>query len=338
VKIHYGRGTLFSVGIAIALYLSITGWKMLAPGHPTIKKNKAAVESIPACNPDQSPQAKAEREAAEAKVLEEIQKNAPVNMAAIPAGEFQMGSVESEEHSEETPRHKVYLDGYYIGKYEVTAAQYKDFANATSRQMREQPGWSTDRHPVVNVNWEDASAYCKWAGGRLPTEAEWEKAARGGAPQAYSFAYSFGNDASKLGEYAWYDNNSNSQAHPVGEKKPNQYGLHDMNGNVWEWVSDWYDGDYYTNSPAKNPNGPDSGGFRCIRGGSWPRGGSSLRAAFRGRTIPSDASDHIGFRCASSLIRAVFITTSTAETEAAQTQSASDWMQRDDLPPVNQTR
>lgn len=230
----------------------------------------------------------AQREAPEAKARYQARIN---NMVLIPAGEFQMGSLEGER--DEYPRHMVYLDAYYIDKHEVTVGQYKDFAKDAGRAMREQESWSTDRHPIVNVDWHDADAYCKWAGGRLPTEAEWEKAARGGTNTTYSFA----DDKSKLGEYAWYSGNSNRQAHPVGQKKANQYGLYDMHGNVWEWVSDWYYEDYYRNSPEKNPQGPDSGSLRGLRGGAWLHG--NLRAAARYWNFPDyDPTDHYnGFRC-----------------------------------------
>ena len=232
--------------------------------------------------------------AAEAKIAEERFSAICKTKSLIPAGEFQMGFPEGEGESREYLRHKVYLDAYYIDKYEVTVAQYKDFAKATGRQMPAQELWSTDHHPVVNINWNDADAYCKWAGSRLPTEAEWEKAARGGI----NTKYGFGDDVSKLDEYAWYFANSNSGAHPVGQKKPNQYGLYDMHGNVWEWVADWYDASYYNVSPEKNPKGPDSGAFRVLRGGSWSNLYIYLRAAGRFRDAPDLASFDVGFRCA----------------------------------------
>ncbi len=214
-------------------------------------------------------------------------------VALIPAGEFQMGAPDGEGESGENPRHKVRIDAYYIDKYEVTAGQYEKFAKTTGRAARERGSLNTDRQPAVNVNWYDAAAYCKWAGGRLPTEAEWEKAARGKT----NTKYNFGVTERMIDKYAWYDGNSNNQPHPVGQKKPNQYGLYDMHGNVWEWVADWYDESYYKKSPKNNPKGPDSGLLRGLRGGSWSNFPADLRAALRSRDNPGSRSLNYGFRC-----------------------------------------
>ncbi len=224
----------------------------------------------------------------EARKLERIK-----GMVLVPAGAFFMGSPEGKGRMVERPRHEVYLDAYYIDKHKVTAAQYKDFAKAAGWVMPEQESWGTDQHPVINVDWNEAAAYCNWAGGRLPTEAEWEKAARGGTDTDYSF----GDDESKLGEYAWYGKTSNRQSHPVGQKKPNPYGLYDMHGNAWEWVSDWYDMNYYKISPGENPKGPDSGSHRCLRGGAWNLVHSYLRSANRYRNYPGLRYNCNGFRC-----------------------------------------
>ena len=121
-------------------------------------------------------------------------------------------------------------------------------------------GWAKDAMPIMNVGWDDATAFCGWAGGSLPTEAEWEYAARGGSTEAR-----YGN----LDEIAWYNKNSGEGTHEVALKRANGFGLFDMLGNVWEWVNDWYGGNYYSASPERDPQGPDRGGDRVLRGGSW---------------------------------------------------------------------
>jgi formylglycine-generating enzyme required for sulfatase activity len=212
-------------------------------------------------------------------------------MVLIPAGEFIMGSDSGE--SDEKPSHKVYLDAYYIDKYEVTFDQYDKFCEATGRTKPFDSGWGRGNMPVINVSWNDAVACAKWAGKRLPTEAEWEKAARAGS----NTKYCFGDSESELGDYAWYDSNSGSKTHSVGQKKPNQWGIYDMHGNVWEWCSDWYDDGYYSNSPYKNPRGPDSGQTRVLCGGSCANSTNGCRSAFRNRGESVDRQSIRGFRC-----------------------------------------
>jgi len=214
-------------------------------------------------------------------------------MVLIPAGEFLMGDPEGIGDNVEHMQHKVYLDDFYIDKYEVALGQYKTFAKATGRELPKQPVWSTDLHPVVNVTWQDANDYCEWFGGRLPTEAEWEKAVRGGTTAKWSF----GDDESKLGEYAWCQDNSGDKTHPVGQKKPNQYGVYDLHGNVWEWCSDWYVEDYYKNSLAKNPKGPSTGRNRVLRGGSWNNEVDDTRSGSRAGVKPVVHGFNLGFRC-----------------------------------------
>jgi formylglycine-generating enzyme required for sulfatase activity len=213
----------------------------------------------------------------------------------IPPGTFQMGCSpgDNECDANERPAHPVTISkGFWIGQTEVTVGAYKRFASQTARQMPGAPdfnsGWANDAMPIVNVSWHDAHAYCAWAGGRLPTEAEWEYAARGGSTQAR-----YGN----LDGIAWHDKNSEGQTRGVAQKRPNRFGLFDVLGNVWEWVSDWYGAHYYPNSPATDPQGPAGGGERVLRGGSWNNVPWVLRASYRGRTYPDDASDYIGVRC-----------------------------------------
>lgn len=153
-------------------------------------------------------------------------------------------------------------------------------------------GWQ-DNHPIVKVSWNDAAAYANHYGKRLPTEAEWEKACRAGSTTKYCF----GNNEKNLGDYAWYFVNSNKQIHPVGTKKPNVFGIYDMHGTVWEWCSDWYNEDYYKNSPADNPKGPASGPGRVLRGGGWYSSVGYCRSAFRNWDPPSFECVNYGFRC-----------------------------------------
>jgi len=236
-------------------------------------------------------EAKKQDEQGEAKKQEESNKNKLVRisyelMVYIPAGEFVMGS--DTGNSDEKPVRKVYLDAYYIDKYEVTFEQYDRFCEATNRKKPDDSGWGRGKRPAINVNWDDAVAYCAWAGKRLPTEAEWEKACREVSTGQYLF----------LGEYAWYGGNSGRITSPVGTKKPNYWGIYDMHGNVWEWCSDWYGKNYYKKSPYQNPKGPDSGIYRVQRGGSWNDNGDLCRSEGRGMSNFDYGCDTVGFRCA----------------------------------------
>jgi formylglycine-generating enzyme required for sulfatase activity len=217
--------------------------------------------------------------------------------AWIPAGTFMMGCSPGDTQcdDDEKPAHQVTIArGFWIGQTPVTAGAYKRFAGATGRQMPEAPdfntGWANENMPIVDVTWDDAQAYCAWMGGRLPTEAQWEYAARGGSTEAR-----YGN----LDEIAWYDQNSGKQTHDVAQKRANGFGLYDMLGNVWEWVSDWFDQSYYQNSPSQDPTGPASGQTRVVRGGSWfylvPR---NVRVSDRVNYLPGYRfNDGLGFRC-----------------------------------------
>lgn len=259
----------------------------------------------------------------------EITSKDGASMVLIPAEEFLMGSPQSEGRADEQPQHKVFLDAYYIDKYEVTNEQFKKFVDATGYVTEAEKGdggyvlvrngWSKNKNaswkdplgngqgisskmncPVVQVSWSDATAYANYYGKRLPTEAEWEKAARAGSTTKYCF----GDDPSLLGDYAWYSTNSNRQTHPVGTKKPNAFGLYDMHGNVGEWCSDWDDANYYSSSPTNNPKGPASGQLRVLRGGSsldYINAAAGCRSAIRGNGCnPTFKLDYVGFRCASS--------------------------------------
>lgn len=224
-------------------------------------------------------------------------------MVIIPAGEFQMGN--SYGDFDEQPEHTLYLDEFYMDIYEVTNALYKKFIDATGHKSPRY--WSNSEYnapdqPVVGVTWEDAKAYCKWAGKRLPTESEWEKAARGGL---VGKNYPWGNDIDDPAIGIRNDQNvfssagmPSSGAIIVGDFAPNNYGLYDMAGNAWEWCVDWYGEDYYAKSPGRNPTGPGSGENRVTRGGSWPGHISSpLSVSYRYSYNPEQTSDLIGFRC-----------------------------------------
>ncbi len=212
-------------------------------------------------------------------------------MVFIKGGTFQMGG---NKYSDEKPIHRVRVSDFYIGKYEVTFAQYDAFCEATNRKKPDDEGWGRGSRPVINVNWNDAVAYCKWLSQktgyeyRLPTEAEWEYAAGGGNTHQ---EWAGTNSSSSLGSFAWYGTNNNGKTHPVGGKQPNKLGLYDMSGNVWEWCSD-----YYINSPSSNPQGLKSGSFRVYRGGSWHDFATYCRVAFRFSSTPTFRDGVLGFR------------------------------------------
>jgi len=220
-------------------------------------------------------------------------------MVWVPAGEFLMGSTDAdnEADTDEKPQHKVYLDGYWIYKTEVTVAQYRKFCQATGRQMPPEPEWKwQDTHPIVNVTWDDAAAYAQWAGAALPTEAQWEKAARGPDGRLYPWGNDW--DGAKCVNSA--RGNAPGGTKPVGGMPAgaSPYGCLDMAGNVWEWCADWYDGSYYKNTPSGNPTGPATGTARVVRGGSWGNTISDFfRAAGRYRPTPEGRNDYLGFRC-----------------------------------------
>lgn len=214
-------------------------------------------------------------------------------MALIPAGSFFMGSSASGGDPDERPRHKVYLDAFYIDKYPVTLSRFLDFCRASDRTLPRQLA-SFANLPVVNVTWDEAKDFCEWNGRRLPTEAEWEKAARGGTDAAYSF----GDDAKLLGKFAWYSGNSRSGPHAVGLKLPNRYGLYDAEGNVQEWVFDAYDADFYKRGKPSNPVNETGLRTRVTRGSA-----DNLPAEFHkpARRFGFDQSTRLvnmGFRCA----------------------------------------
>lgn len=232
----------------------------------------------------------------------DLSNNPPPDMVLIPGGEFLMGDDEEEDNS---PIHKVYVDSFYMDKYEVTNAQYFKFCKQTGRSLPEfwgmkefHSGLDFPKHPVVFINWRHAEAYAKWAGKRLPTEAEWEYAARAGLvgkdfPNGDYLDSTMANFFSK--------ERVPKGTVPVGSYPPNGYGLYDMAGNVGEWVLDYYDKNYYKNSAYKNPSGPKKGKFVVIRGGGWHSGITCVRVHYRNCLKKGWIDFNLGFRCVKDL-------------------------------------
>jgi sulfatase modifying factor 1 len=282
----------------------LRGWKVPLPGVTT------AAGSAPPPPPERKPG--------------ETRRNEKDGLVYvwIPPGKFQMGCSpeDGECYGEEKPAHPVTISkGFWMGQTEVTVGAYKRYAQAAGRQMPpahpRNAGWKDETQPIVNVTWHEAAGYCDWAEMRLPTEAQWEYAAR-----AASAATRYG----PLDDIAWYADNGGVQRldstriwkedqfnyekrlaengngpKRVGQKLPNAWNLYDMLGNVWEWTADGYAEDYYRRSPERDPKGPDPpGDYRVLRGGSWYYFPRYLRASDRNRLGPVNRLDSIGFRCA----------------------------------------
>ena len=240
----------------------------------------------------------------------------------IPPGSFEMGCSPGDDEcfDDEKPRHRVTISrGFWMGRTPVTLGAYEKYVQVGGGRMPPPPDFPQDHdHPVVNVTWNDALGYCQWAGGRLPTEAEWEYAARAGSTAALR---------GELDEIAWYADNSGrsrldstnlwesdqtnyekqlrdngNQTRPVGKKTPNGFGLYDMLGNVWEWCSDWYGEKYYQVSEESGPQGPSAGEYRVLRGGSWVNLPRYVGLSNRLWYNPADRSVSFGFRCVREMI------------------------------------
>lgn len=228
-----------------------------------------------------------------------------IDLIFVPGKSFKMGFSGGED--EERPEHDVELDSFYMSKFPITFKQYDVYCKATNRNKPDDEGWGRGSRPVINVNWYDAVKYCKWISEktgeniRIPTEAEWEFAARDCGKRMHWVGT---KNRKKLHNYMWFEENSFGTSHPVGEKKPNGLGLYDMIGNVSVWCNDWYAKDYYSNSPIKNPEGPTAGAKRVIRGGSWLTYGghdgayglNALRTTSRRYSDPKYKANVIGFR------------------------------------------
>src|SRR3990170_6736051 len=257
------------------------------------------------------------------------------NNKKVPAynkGSSLFGDGNDGEFNDEVPVHEVCVDDFYIGKYEVTIAEFEKFVNETGYvsdaekrggcfgkvgykwRKRRDFNWSkvdfpqTDRHPTVCISYNDTKEFIKWLNEklvvseanpsgkyRLPTEAEWEYTARSGG-KAEKWAGT--NNESELSDYGWYNKNSKGKTHPAGNKKSNGLGLYDMTGNVWEWVQDWYDENYYNSSPKNNPQGPTSGSYHIHRGGSWYFSSHHARITSRHPYTPDYRCYSLGFRFA----------------------------------------
>ncbi|NVN95519.1 MAG: formylglycine-generating enzyme family protein [Bacteroidetes bacterium] len=220
-------------------------------------------------------------------------------MIAVEGGTFIMGDAFGVGNKDEKPTHSVILKSFKIAKTEATVAQYRTYCDAIGVKMPEPPKWGwQDDAPIVNVSWDDAVAYCKWLSNELkrdyslPSEAEWEFSARGGN-KSLGYSYSGCND---LEEVAWYTSNSGGQANLVMKKKPNELGLYDMSGNVWEFCLDWYNEKYYTDATVSNPKGPETGNSRVLRGGCWSQGDALCRVAARNSHSTDCRHLNIGFR------------------------------------------
>ncbi len=222
-----------------------------------------------------------------------IEKDSSV-MMLIPAGSFWRGIKIGTTHHD-APLHKVYLKSFYMDKSEVTNSQYATFLKETGFRPPlywNDPRFNDPMFPVVGVRWKHAVAYAEWAGKRLPTEAEWEKAARGGLEAKN---YPWGDEIGVAEEHA---NFHSMQAKPVASYSPNGYGLFDMAGNVWEWVADYYGANYYNMAELSNPPGPEEGRNRIVRGGAFNTSGQSLMCGHRHYYDPNLSMYMIGFRCA----------------------------------------
>lgn len=234
----------------------------------------------------------------------------PPTMVFVKGGTFKMGNADG--YADETPVHSVTLSDYYIGKYEVTVAQYRQFCNETNRRMPADPPpawyeehdnavkWQwNDTYPIVNVTYFDAMAYCAWLSEKtgekfsLPTEAQWEYAARGGQ-KSKGYKYAGSND---INEVAWYDETTNEKGiRSVGKLQPNELDIYDMSGNAWEWCLDFWG--KYPNNSLKDPQGPTKGNYRVIRGGSWYYVEDMARITSRDGPQPKFTNYNYGFRVA----------------------------------------
>lgn len=284
----------------------MTAKPTLAPQvTPTVRIIVATATPSPTPTPTETPRVTPTLRAGEERVI----GDAP--MVYVPAGDFTMGS--DDDTDNEKPAHTVYLDAFWIDKFLVTNAFYKRCVDASkcsapatykgaSKGVNTRDPYygnpSFDNYPVIYVSWDDATKFCAWAGKRLPTEAQWEKAARGTDGRTYPWGNTW--DGQRLN--SWDSSPRRDDTTAVGSypSGASPYGALDMAGNVLEWVADWYDGNYYSSSPRNNPKGPSSGQWHIVRGGAWGYGQDFARAAARVMASPVATSMGVGFRCARS--------------------------------------
>jgi sulfatase modifying factor 1 len=281
-----GIGLVVS-GVALSQGLAVADEPEPGPAKPTEKARRSA---------NGSP-------ASKARVLPPLpatltgQDGAP--MVLVPAGEFTMGSDEGDD--DEQPVHRVVLDSFYLDTFEVTNGRFAKFVAA----IQSEPPWgfADQETPVVDaerpvrwVNWLEATGYCLWAGKRLPTEAEWEKAARGTDGRTYPW----GNEPPTAAHAVFGLKEGAETVAPTGNRDLGRspYGVHDLAGNLYEWVTDWYDDAFYATPPTRNPRGPGAGTTKGQRGGSYINSPYRLRSAFRTKGDPTEHDPHVGFRCA----------------------------------------
>lgn len=228
--------------------------------------------------------------------LNSLADETPAGMVMVPGGCFMMGTDKTFEYKmgwfneREKPSHKVCLDSFYLDIYEVTQKSWESVKGYNNSPIK-----GSDL-PVSEIDWREAVNYCARTGNRLPTEAEWEYAARAGSKADNPWGDGIDRD------YLWYGGNSYRKLSPVGTKKPNAWGLHDMMGSVWEWTSDWFSHDYYKESPVDNPKGPKRNSWRTIRGGSWLDDEDFIHVTVRYEGMSDPTEDYwVGVRCARSI-------------------------------------
>ncbi len=243
---------------------------------------------------------------------QETENDSP--MVFVEGGKMRLGSRKGDV--DEKPRKRIKIDSFYIGKFEVSNKEFVEFLNENGNQYESHALWlgtygkwenlkcrifeengrfkvekGYENHPVNFVSWFGANAYCKWRGGRLPTEAEWEFAANGGVLYKKRFT-----KKQNITDYGWCIENSDKKWHQSGKKKPNLLGIYDIQGNLWEWCNDFYSKSYYKYRPKENPTGPDSGDYKVMRGGSWTDNTTTLSTSNRNAVNPTAHKINLGFR------------------------------------------